>query len=590
MSSHRKKSFYSLMGGALFIVMMNLVHSPSFAQGVGISNTSITPDASSILELKSTNKGLLIPRMTQTQRDVINGGSFATGLIIYNTTTNQFNYDNGAGWQIVFSGSAVVNTITGTTDRIVITGTADNPVVNISPNYAGQTSITTLGTISTGTWNGSAIADNKISSALTGKTYNGLNLTPLSTGFSISGGTTAKTLTLSGDANISGTNTGDQTITLTGDISGSGTSSFAASLSSNAVTNSKLAQVATQTFKGRTSAGTGNVEDLTIAQVKTLLNLSGTNSGDQTITLTGDVTGSGTGSFTATIASLSVTYSKIQNVSATNKILGRVSAGAGVIEEISTTGTGNVVMSTSPTLTTPVLGVASGTSLTLGGGTALTTTNQTGTGSLVLSASPTLTGTPTLPTGTIATTQTAGNNSTAIATTAFVAAAVPNTSYRTILQASGSLTAGKVAGTYAMGEGDPIAVSGTGTLYPIATIYIASADYPTINGAAPKLRIRAQLYTNDVAPTGSYTFGLYPITRPATSGAGGLDIYTLGTVVTGSNGATFTTPAADGMLNAAGSDFALPADGHYVIGVITTATVANNSHLHMTASLQLRNN
>ena len=40
-------------------------------------------------------------------------------------------------------------------------------------------------------------------------------------------------------------------------------------------------------------------------------------------------------------------------------------------------------------------------------------------------ASPTFTGTPSLPTGTIATTQTAGNNTTAVATTAFVTAAVP---------------------------------------------------------------------------------------------------------------------------------------------------------------------
>jgi len=39
-------------------------------------------------------------------------------------------------------------------------------------------------------------------------------------------------------------------------------------------------------------------------------------------------------------------------------------------------------------------------------------------------ASPTLTGTPTLPTGTIATTQSAGNNTTALATTAFVQAAI----------------------------------------------------------------------------------------------------------------------------------------------------------------------
>lgn len=41
----------------------------------------------------------------------------------------------------------------------------------------------------------------------------------------------------------------------------------------------------------------------TVAQVKTDLNLTGTNSGDQTITLTGAVTGSGTGSFATTLAS-----------------------------------------------------------------------------------------------------------------------------------------------------------------------------------------------------------------------------------------------------------------------------------------------
>jgi hypothetical protein len=63
--------------------------------------------------------------------------------------------------------------------------------------------------------------------------------------------------------------------------------------------------------------------------------ISGTNTGDQTITLTGNVTGSGTGSFAATIADDAVTYAKIQNVTATDRILGRDSAGAGVVEEIS---------------------------------------------------------------------------------------------------------------------------------------------------------------------------------------------------------------------------------------------------------------
>lgn len=50
-------------------------------------------------------------------------------------------------------------------------------------------------------------------------------------------------------------------------------------------------------------------------------NLSGTNTGDQTITLTGDVTGSGSGSFSATIAANAVTYAKMQQASAGNVVL-----------------------------------------------------------------------------------------------------------------------------------------------------------------------------------------------------------------------------------------------------------------------------
>nr|MCU0362182.1 hypothetical protein [Bacteroidales bacterium] len=52
---------------------------------------------------------------------------------------------------------------------------------------------------------------------------------------------------------------------------------------------------------------------------------------------------------TSKIANSNVTYGKIQNVSATDRVLGRVSAGTGVVEEIATTGSGNVVRATSPT-------------------------------------------------------------------------------------------------------------------------------------------------------------------------------------------------------------------------------------------------
>lgn len=81
-----------------------------------------------------------------------------------------------------------------------------------------------------------------------------------------------------------------------------------------------------------------------LSTLKTDLGLSGTNSGDQTIVLGGDLTGTGTTSITATIANNAittakisnsqVTYAKIQNVSATDRLLGRSSSGAGVVEEI----------------------------------------------------------------------------------------------------------------------------------------------------------------------------------------------------------------------------------------------------------------
>jgi hypothetical protein len=50
-----------------------------------------------------------------------------------------------------------VQTVSGTANRISSTGGA-NPVIDIDTAYVGQSSITTLGTITTGVWNGTTIA------------------------------------------------------------------------------------------------------------------------------------------------------------------------------------------------------------------------------------------------------------------------------------------------------------------------------------------------------------------------------------------------------------------------------------------------
>jgi hypothetical protein len=67
---------------------------PAVAQ-VGINNVGAAPHASAMLDISSTNRGLLVPRMTMAQRNAI--ASPATGLMIYQTdNTPGFFYNAGS--------------------------------------------------------------------------------------------------------------------------------------------------------------------------------------------------------------------------------------------------------------------------------------------------------------------------------------------------------------------------------------------------------------------------------------------------------------------------------------------------------------
>lgn len=105
-------------------------------------------------------------------------------------------------------------------------------------------------------------------------------------------------------------------------------------VAAGAITLANMANVATGTIFYRRTAATGVPEVQTLATLKSDLGLTGINSGDQTITLTGDVTGSGTGSFAATIAAGAVTLAKMANI-ATGSLIGRSTAATGVPEVIS---------------------------------------------------------------------------------------------------------------------------------------------------------------------------------------------------------------------------------------------------------------
>ncbi|CAN1501695.1 Ice-binding protein [Flavobacteriaceae bacterium] len=77
-----------------FIILLFIIISGSTNAQIGLGTN--TPDVSSVLDIVSTDKGLLSPRMTKTERDEIQNP--ATGLLIYNTSSSRFNYYN-AGWK-----------------------------------------------------------------------------------------------------------------------------------------------------------------------------------------------------------------------------------------------------------------------------------------------------------------------------------------------------------------------------------------------------------------------------------------------------------------------------------------------------------
>ena len=80
-----------------FILCTNLLQ----GQSVGINDTGNQPDDTAVLDVQSTSKGMLIPRMNSTQRTGIN--SPAEGLLVFDTDTKSF-WFNAGGWIELISG------------------------------------------------------------------------------------------------------------------------------------------------------------------------------------------------------------------------------------------------------------------------------------------------------------------------------------------------------------------------------------------------------------------------------------------------------------------------------------------------------
>ncbi|MBK7391612.1 MAG: hypothetical protein IPI23_21830 [Bacteroidetes bacterium] len=107
----------------VFVVLLLICNYNLSAQNIGINNP--VPDASAVLDIVSSDKGLLVPRLTTVQRLTIPAP--ATGLLVFDTSLNTFFYFDGTIWIGLLSGvpgwRLTGNTGTNSTTNFV--GTTD---------------------------------------------------------------------------------------------------------------------------------------------------------------------------------------------------------------------------------------------------------------------------------------------------------------------------------------------------------------------------------------------------------------------------------------------------------------------------------
>ena len=92
---------YKIISICLLLLFNKLV----YTQGVSINENGDSPDNSAILDVKSTSKGLLFPRLSNTQMFGIQNP--AEGLQVYNTTVKSMCFYDGTNWKNLADNSTV---------------------------------------------------------------------------------------------------------------------------------------------------------------------------------------------------------------------------------------------------------------------------------------------------------------------------------------------------------------------------------------------------------------------------------------------------------------------------------------------------
>ena len=111
------KHFNITIFSTILITGLLFISGTAYGQAVSINPTGTAPDAQSILDITSTTKGVLLPRMTTAQRNAINPSAGADfGMVIYNTSTSTYDYWDGSAWQQIPNANGIVTSLDGAYD------------------------------------------------------------------------------------------------------------------------------------------------------------------------------------------------------------------------------------------------------------------------------------------------------------------------------------------------------------------------------------------------------------------------------------------------------------------------------------------
>jgi trimeric autotransporter adhesin len=116
------------MNRIVLLLVSLLIFSPAITQNFAINSDGSNAHASALLDVKSTAKGVLVPRMTKAQKNAI--PSPATGLLVFQNAPDSvgFYYYNGSGWLWL----ATASNLTGW-------GTTGNAGTDTAVNFIGTT-------------------------------------------------------------------------------------------------------------------------------------------------------------------------------------------------------------------------------------------------------------------------------------------------------------------------------------------------------------------------------------------------------------------------------------------------------------------